>query len=215
MDSNALIVFVDGADGVGKSSVIDAIVKNLFSENLKITTTHLIKHTEVGESFYTNWINGEFSDFNAALIMLGVTCGTLENLEKISSRYDIILVDRSQASFFAYQISNSKNKECLLTAFKETLNNSFYSNCRYINVNMYCDPKVARERMLLSRNSLDAIESKGVEYQKKIIESYQECFNTFEKLSPDLTINTGEIDKHEAGKIVTDYILSFMRLGTK
>ena len=215
MNKSALFVFIEGADGVGKSSIMNAILKNFVSSKLRISATHLIKHTRVGTAFYQEWISGTMTDLTAALAMLGSTVATLEDISKAKDNYDIVLVDRSQASFFAYQLNNEGIRKLLLPAFEETLEAGFYKECNFATIYLTCDSDIAKERMLKSRGTLDAIESKGPKYQEIVKQAYQECFNSYQYLMPSCVIDTGIFDQETAGKLAIDFVNKQIEARTK
>ena len=206
MNKSALFVFFEGADGVGKSSIMNAILKNFVSSKLRISATHLIKHTRVGTAFYQEWTTGAMTDLPAVLVMLGSTVATLEDISNAKDNYDIVLVDRSQATFFAYQLSDMGIRKLLLPAFEETLKVGFYKECNFATIYLTCDSEIAKERMLKSRGSLDAIESKGSNYQETVKQAYQECFNSYQYLMPNCVIDTGINDQETAGKLAIDFV---------
>ena len=206
MNKSALFVFIEGSDGVGKSSILNAILKNFVSSKLRISATHLIKHTRVGTAFYQEWITGAMTDLTAALAMLGSTVATLEDISKAKDNYDIVLVDRSQASFFAYQLNDTNNRKLLMSAFEETLSSEFYKECNFTTIYLTCDTETAKERMLKSRGSLDVIESKGTDYQEYVKQSYQECFKSYQHLAPGCIVDTGISDQNTVGEIVIDFV---------
>lgn len=215
MKKSALFVFIEGADGVGKSTIMNAILKNFVSSKLRISATHLIKHTRVGTAFYQEWTTGAMTDLPAALTMLGTTVATLEDISKAKDNYDIIVVDRSQASFFAYQLNDKGLRKLLLPAFEETLEAGFYKECNFATIYLTCDSEIAKERMLKSRGSLDAIETKGSDYQETVKQGYQECFETYYYLLPNCIIDTGINDQEVAGKIAIDFINKQLKSRTK
>ena len=206
MNKSALFVFIEGSDGVGKSSILNAILRNFVSSKLRISATHLIKHTRVGTAFYQEWTTGAMTDLPAALAMLGSTVATLEDISKAKDNYDIVLVDRSQASFFAYQLSDKGIRKLLLPTFEKTLEADFYKECNFVTIYLTCDSDIAKERMLKSRGSLDAIESKGSNYQETVKQAYQECFKTYYYLLPNCIIDTGINDQETAGKMAIDFV---------
>ncbi|MEG3034004.1 MAG: hypothetical protein RR877_00755 [Aurantimicrobium sp.] len=206
MNKSALFVFIEGADGVGKSSIMNAILKNFVSSKLRISATHLIKHTRVGTAFYQEWTGGAMTGLPAALAMLGSTVATLEDISKAKDNYDIVLVDRSQASFFAYQLSDKGLRKLLLPAFEETLEAGFYKECNFATIYLTCDSNIAKERMLKSRGTLDAIESKGSDYQETVKQAYSECFKTYYYLLPTCIIDTGANDQEASGKLAVDFV---------
>ena len=206
MNKSALFVFIEGADGVGKSSIMNAILKNFVSSKLRISATHLIKHTRVGTAFYQEWTTGGMTDLPAVLVMLGSTVATLEDISKAKDNYDIVLVDRSQASFFAYQLNNVGIRKLLLPAFEKTLEADFYKECNFTTIYLTCDTETAKERMLKSRGSLDVIESKGTDYQEYVKQSYQECFKSYQHLAPSCIVDTGISDQNTVGEIVIDFV---------
>ena len=215
MNKSALFVFIEGADGVGKSSIMNAILKNFVSSKLRISATHLIKHTRVGTAFYQEWTTGTITDLPAALVMLGSTVATLEDISKAKDNYDIVLVDRSQASFFAYQLSDNGLRKLLLPVFEKTLEAGFYKECNFATIYLTCDSEIAKERMLKSRGSLDAIESKGSNYQEIVKQAYQECFMAYRYLAPNCVIDTGINDQEAAGKLAIDFINKQLESRTK
>ena len=215
MNKSALFVFIEGSDGVGKSSILNAILKNFVSSKLRISATHLIKHTRVGTAFYQEWITGAMTDLTAALAMLGSTVATLEDISKAKDNYDIVLVDRSQASFFAYQLNNEGIRKLLLPAFEKTLEADFYKECNFVTIYLTCDSDIAQERMLKSRGTLDAIESKGPKYQEIVKQAYQECFNSYQYLMPNCVIDTGINDQETAGKLAIDFVNKQIEARTK
>ena len=206
MNKSALFVFIEGADGVGKSSTMNAILKHYANSKLRISATHLIKHTRVGTAFHQDYTNGNISGLPAVLVMLGSTVATLDDISKAKDNYDIILIDRSQASFFAYQLNDTNNRKLLMSAFEETLSSEFYKECNFTTIYLTCDTETAKERMLKSRGSLDVIESKGTDYQEYVKQSYQECFRSYQHLAPGCIIDTGISDQNTVGEIVIDFV---------
>ena len=215
MNKSALFVFIEGADGVGKSSTMNAILKHYANSKLRISATHLIKHTRVGTAFHQDYTNGNISGLPAVLVTLGSTVATLDDISKAKDNYDIILIDRSQASFFAYQLNDTNNRKLLMSAFEETLSSEFYKECNFTTIYLTCDTETAKERMLKSRGSLDVIESKGPKYQEIVKQTYQECFNSYQYLKPSCVIDTGIFDQEAAGKLAIDFVNKQIEARTK
>lgn len=215
MKKTALYVFIEGADGVGKSSVTNALLKDLAAAQKEITATHVIKHTQPGMAFYNSWVNGTVTGLNAALNMLAVTAATLENIQQGREEYDIIVVDRSQASFFAYQLNNGNVRTLLEPAYEETLKADFYKNCNFTTIYLHCDSQIAIDRMKHSRSALDAIESLGPDYQDTVKKYYDECFALYESLRPGIKIDTGLNDQVTCSKIAFDFVMKQLELRTK
>lgn len=211
MDKKALIVFIEGADGVGKSTITNGLLKGLAQKDLDIAATHLIKHTRVGTAFYQDWTNGVVKGLTAATLMLGSTVATLEDIQNSVVSHDVIVIDRSQASFFAYQLSEHSLRRVLEPAFIETLKAKFYKECDFTTIYLECDPNIAMERMKQSRGSLDAIESLGTIFQEKIARTYQECFLRFPELYPQCTIDTGRTDVDQAIETAIDHVMALLK----
>ena len=214
-DKKALFVFIEGADGVGKSTITNNIIKTLLDQNLAVAATHLVKHTRGGAAFYLDWTSGSISGLPAALVMLGVTVNTLEDIKQSEENYDVIIVDRSQASFFAYQFTDSINKENLLEAYNTTLKANFYKHCNFTTIYLECDSKVTAQRMVENRGQLDAIETKGSDYQDKVKGLYETCFYSYPQLSPGIRINTGVTDIEACRKMAVDFIQSKLKESPK
>lgn len=190
MSRYSLVLFIEGADGVGKSSFTEGLIKLLRKSFYLVNSTHIIKHTAAGAAFYKEWTAGKHTDLTAALCMLGVTMGTLADIKDRQQYSDVVIVDRSQASFFAYQLSRDGIRETMLPVFELSLDSEFYTKNNIATIYLECDAAVATQRMLSSRGTLDHIEDRGIEYQNVVKATYEECFKTYPVLRPELRLNT-------------------------
>lgn len=191
MNNNTLYVFIDGADGVGKSSFMQGLVKKLKTHGQSVMVTHIIKHTEFGKKFYQEWTEGVHCDVEGAHRMLQATVGTIQELSNMKESYDVVIVDRSQASFYAYQMCNSVVKQNLAVDFYNSLEVDFYWKNRIVNIYLHCDPTITARRMLEGRGALDHIEKRGVVFQQTVASEFEICFKRHPSLRPQLRINTG------------------------
>lgn len=201
-----LVVFIEGADGVGKSSITNGIIRALAGYGISVAATHLIKHTRTGSALHLDFTTGEITDLPAMISMLGVTTATLQDFCAKDYKEEVIIVDRSQASFYAYQMVEIENRILFRPLFIQTLTAEFYKKYNYITIYLECDSNVAIERIKSSRGALDAIESLGVEFQDRIKANYDHCFNMFEKLRPNIRINTEINDAPSAVNLALDLI---------
>lgn len=197
-EKTALIVFIEGADGVGKTTFTSGLIRQLALADKKVAATHIIKHTNSGNSFYNEWTKGKHNDLTAAACMLGVTASTIREMNESKYYHEIIIVDRSQASFYAFQLNKPNIRELFLPVFEQSLEADFYKDSNFMTIYLHCDPVIAQERMLASRGTLDYIESRGVEFQETVRQTYNECFTKYEILAPSLIIDTGVVDSERA-----------------
>ena len=210
MFKNALVVFIEGADGVGKTTFIKTLTERLFSDKLYVVNTHLIALTDFGKVFYQDFTNSKYNDLTAALGMLSVTTASISKLNEMKSDYNIIIVDRSQASFFAYQLNSQEIKEALLTSYEKSLAAKFYNVSNYVTIYLECEANVAKNRMLTGRGSLDAIEARGISFQNDAKAAYEECFTKYPQLAPKLRIDTGVNNEKQTLELGYNLVKSLM-----
>lgn len=210
MFKNALVVFIEGADGVGKTTFIKTLTERLFSDKLYVVNTHLITLTDFGKVFYQDFTNSKYNDLTAALGMLSVTTASISKLNEMKSDYNIIIVDRSQASFFAYQLNSQEIKEALLTPYEKSLAVKFYNVSNYVTIYLECEANVAKNRMLTGRGSLDAIEARGISFQNDAKAAYEECFTKYPQLAPKLRIDTGVNNEKQTLELGYNLVKSLM-----
>lgn len=187
------LIFVEGADGTGKTSCAKGIVAALISKGKSAIYIPIIEGSSVGKDYRSDYVSGKTVPITEALGMLYSVSKTLLDVVAPSQKlYDYVIVDRSLASFFTYQIC---------TNGYEWMENPFYevesSTPRGRTVYLTVDPTKALERMMTRGVPLDVIEQRGAKYQRHIASSYQECFNYCKRLRPTVTIPTDSFTLEE------------------
>lgn len=101
-----LLINVDGSDGVGKSTLIENLVKHYTNQNKKITYLHFPRYeTEIGQIIQKVLQKKNDKMHPAAFQML---CSadrvnwSVYEYPKLKEEYDIILVDRHSSSGMVY-----------------------------------------------------------------------------------------------------------------
>lgn len=207
--SNPFLIFIDGTDGVGKSTVALELASLIIK---KFTTTVSVKSimsvTEIGTLIKNKAISEK--DHNEYLNFLGFCYSTFTGIESIynDSQHSVYIVDRSQASTFAQNICsselNSQIKTSMLNIFND-LNEIFVNKHQgsYCNFLLELDPAIALKRISASRKQLDNFEIKGEEYQNKI----QRCFRLyFEKQPLELLIKVENKTPTEVAQLMFESV---------
>jgi len=178
------VIFVDGVDGAGKTTLTREIFNNLILDlDLNVLIFDIMQSTDIGKSVRKIMINEELDEL---LRFSGFIFSVFYNLKRLfedNKHYDYIICDRSQASTFAYNVfAPSKLKKDLDLTFSKslifsTLNQQFFEKHRgnFLNIFLRVDEKDAQSR-LLKRGNTDIIESRGQEFQKLVGQGFDEYF---------------------------------------
>lgn len=197
MKNKPFVIFIDGADGVGKSTLTKTLVSMLSNNypDVKVGTYDIMRSTDAGGFIRSAMINEELDEtlrYNG--FMYGVFYG-LKKLYKTKDR-DIIICDRSQATTYAYNICapdmSATIKNAQVTLFDD-LNTKFFVNHghQFLNVHLHVDPETAFMRMKNSRENLDVIEQRGVPFQEQVERGLQSYFNKHAGQASLLRFHTG------------------------
>lgn len=111
------------------------------------------------------------------LIFASMRIENLRAYKHLGDEYDIILSDRGWLSHLAYSEQNAGEE------FTESFYlNTFASNTYLPDVIIYfdCDVDIAQERIQKRGDDLDAIELKGVDYQRRIANSFNKFIGHYE-----------------------------------
>lgn len=209
MIKNSVTFFIEGSDGVGKSTISKLIQDTLRAKNIQTPNTHIIRSTSVGWAFYNEFVAGKLSDFTGALHMLGSTVSTIEQLYENNNSEVVNIVDRSQASFYAYQMSDPSIGNAIEKAYEHSLTNMFYKNSKYFVIYVKCQPEIALDRILKTRGSLDSIETLGPVFQRTIQGRFEQCFLKYPILKPSIVIDTTD-DSKEAKTKISEQVIDFV-----
>lgn len=187
------LIFIEGTDGTGKTSVANGIVEALKAKGLSAIRIPIMEGSSVGKDYRSQYLTGKTIPVTEALGMLYSVATTLKDVIYPATKlYDVVVVDRSLASFFAYQIKTN-GYGWIHAAFYEVVHSLFAGETIYLQVS----PEVGHQRMVAGRKVLDVVESKGLEYQRKVAEAYTKCFELNELLMPSLYIGVDTISIEE------------------
>lgn len=189
------LLFVEGADGVGKSTLTLALKKSLADHGLKVSIDYIMQSTRAGESIRKVAIEEEVGD---KLNFLGYCYSVFYALKRFAvlpaTYADVIVVDRNQASCYAQSIyaneASLEIKEGMFRIFGE-LEEEYHSSNKNESLTIYLevDPLVALERIEKTRGKLDLFETRGAAYQTKIKKGYELYFSNKKNV---LTFDTSE-----------------------
>ena len=99
------LIFVEGADGTGKTSCAKGIVEALKAKGKSAIYIPIMDGSAVGKDYRNDYLSGKTIPLTEALGMLYSVSKTLLDVIKPSlSLYDYVIVDRSLASFYTYQL---------------------------------------------------------------------------------------------------------------
>lgn len=198
-DKKPFFIFVEGADGVGKSTTSN-LLKQVLVEAWKkeVEKTLIMQFTEAGTLLRNIGVKDD--TVSDELKFLGYCFSTFYGLDKLKTSFedkDFVVVDRSQASTFAQSICASNASETTKTYmvnYFSVLNEKFKKDYkdRYLFVNLTASAKGALERLHKERGEFDVLEKRGVVYQEKIKQGYQAFYNYHIEKENSITIDTEE-----------------------
>ncbi len=192
-------IFIEGADGVGKSTT-SALLKEALTEAWKkdVDQALIMQSTEAGTLLRNIAIKDD--TVSEELKFLSYCFSTFYGLDKLKDAYqdkDFVIVDRSHASTFAQSICAANIEETTkahMVKLFEVLNEKFKTDYkdRYLFVNLTVPATIALDRIRVGRAELDLFEKRGHVYQEKIRHNYNTFFTRHIDKQNVVTINTGE-----------------------
>lgn len=207
MNNKPFVIFIDGVDGCGKTTLTNKLLEKLplAFPNAKVKKFEIMQSTEPGKLIREAMITEEI---NETLRYTGFMFGVFYGLEKLyeNTDHDFIICDRSQATPYAYNIcapnNNSLIKNAQVAIFDD-LNNRFFDKRMgsFINVHLQLDSKIAYERM--GERTLDVIEARGPAFQDAVELGFKSYFNKHSQRGTYLPINTASITPD----VVTDSVI--------
>ena len=172
------IIFLDGTDGVGKSTIAKELKLKYNQMGFYTDTTCIMKFTEAGYMIRDIAITEPMQD---EILFLGFCFSVFYNLKKIienKKSLQVMIVDRSPASTFAQNIAAphipERTKSSMFEIF-DSLQKKFNTENKdsFANFLLELDPKIAFERIKQSRKELDVYEQRGIEFQRRIASGYR------------------------------------------
>lgn len=222
-DTHCTIMAIDGLDGAGKSTLAEYIKRQVESEDTSELYAHLKRRPRVkvlpilGEDGYfydrlqelegenTKEDNGvNVSDITLAQAVLDATNRTMHIVvPELSHYYDLIILDRSRASFNAYQLHMQQ-----LGEYRQAWLNSIqkdYELLGAVKVIYLSASSDLRRKLLTARSAMDDLDRMSLEYEPALIDGMNEYFGVL-----DAKYNPADTDDETAPKnLIVDMDLLF------
>lgn len=200
MKPPGIIIALEGGDGSGKSSVGKHLVDTLKAVGKSALHVPIIESSAVGAIYKRNYLFGKgVTPVREAAGMLTSVLDTLETVVKPARKmHDVIVLDRSLASFATYQLGVN-GYEWARPMFEQALLNPDFID--YTTVYLEVDPEEGLRRITAGRESADIVERRGPEYQRKIHAGYEASFRRYPVLAPTLRIDTMRTKVEDMGEV--------------
>ena len=194
-----MLVIVEGADGSGKTTVINELTKHPM-EYFKLIPffSSGTFSAEMKEKIINAQANGNMLEKNTLLIK-ALTYMMATALDFINDGFPVVL-DRFIPSYFVYQIKNSIQNDPnlpskLIESFEklQTKLNLLAYETRVIYIYLHIDPTISFYRLHNRSEKVNALDDYYLTHQAKILTAYEEYFKSLPikqkyKISTDVPI---------------------------
>ena len=200
-----LLIGIDGPDGAGKSTLVNGLRDHIESTGLTVDVVHVIKHSKPGALYYQDYVSGKLDPIREACGMLYSVMDSIHSAirDAEEAATDVVIFDRTLFSTLCYQVYVNG-----YYWFEPVLKQCF-SQPDFPIIHTYLldvDPEVATQRMKL-RGNLDAIESRGVEYQERINRAYRRAAHEHQHLLGRKVVG-GESTMLNVGLLTPEQVVS-------
>jgi len=176
-----ILLELSGADASGKTTNLEYIYNKLVSEGKRV-----IKFKEVGNQHIVEMVElrklilNKDSKINILALesmFLGMALQNIAWIRENKDNYDYMICDRGFACKYAYGkalVADLSEKERL--CYEKML--EIHQHLRFPQISLYfrITPEEGQKRIALRNGGTDRIEEYGVNYQKKVIELYDDYF---------------------------------------
>lgn len=97
------VIFVDGINGVGKSTAIQMLSDYLLSTGASVKVFDIIKSSDLGAAVQSTIKKDVSAYTRIAAVAASTTEALMEQIPALLDTYDYVIVDRSVASYYVYQ----------------------------------------------------------------------------------------------------------------
>ena len=223
-DTHCTIMAIEGLDGSGKSSLAEYIKLQIESQDISRVYANLKRRPRVkvlpilGEDDYfydrLHELEGtkeekedkgvNVTDINLAQAVLDATNRTMHKVvPELSHYYDLIILDRSRASFNAYQLHMQQLGQ-FRQAWIESIQKD-YELLGAVKVIYLSASSELRRKLLATRSSMDDLDQMSLEYEPALIAGMDEYFSIL-----DAKYNPADVDDETAPKnLLVDMDLLF------
>lgn len=191
------LISFEGIDGVGKSTVVDAVYEKLSIKGYNVCLLRDPGSSEIGEQLRF-LIKSDIprSKLTNLFLYLTARLELVADIEKNKNQYDYILLDRYVDSTIAYQAYGQGIDLDTIN----TLNNILLDNNKYLpnrTYYLFLDEKTRLERLEKRQEELDNIDTNH-EFLSKVNKGYESLLddkrilslkNTDSKITADIIVN--------------------------
>ena len=190
------LISFEGIDGVGKSTVVDAVYEKLSIKGYNVCILRDPGSSEMGEQL-RNLIKSDIprSKMTNLFLYLSARLELVADIEKLKDQYDYILLDRYVDSTVAYQ---AYGQNIDLNTIK-TLNGILLEGDKYLpnkTYYLFLDEKTRLERLTKRTEDLDDIDT-DTEFLSRVKKGYESLLDDKRILAL----------KNENSKITADIIV--------
>lgn len=185
MNKRAKWITVDGLDGAGKGTVIDLFKSSLESTGKEVKVFKVIGTGIAGEGLRAAIMTSKLSRATAAMSLATCFTDTYHNVMQSINDYDLIIVDRYIASFFAYDCVAAKDKDdSSISDLGNVLLDSVLLNKRIMpespdyEIFVNCDPAMCKERIDKRDEEKKYLDHKPIEHFITSSEAYLKYYTT-------------------------------------
>ena len=191
------LISFEGIDGVGKSTVVDAVYEKLSIKGCNVCLLRDPGSSEIGEQL-RNIIKSDIprSKLTNLFLYLTARLELVADIEKNKDRYDYILLDRYVDSTIAYQGYGQGIDLDIINTLNDILldNNKYLPNRTYY---LFLDEKTRLERLSKRQEELDNIDTNH-EFLSKVKKGYESLLddkrilslkNTNSKITADIIVD--------------------------
>lgn len=224
---DAIVVAVDGLDGCGKTSLAEYIAAETRKLNQvslfnlprapKVLVLHMFGHDEYSMRFRSNLAAGNYAFVQIALGALHHSSLNLhQNVPVLCKDYDVIILDRGRASFYAYQIVAEK-QQWIATAFDNLMDYERKNGLcpEYI----YLRSSVKRSMKMIAKREgkQEYHDLQPIDFKERLYKGYEKFFLTPFYVDPEgvMVIDVDTIDAKHGRDLETFLVEGYGRFLTK
>lgn len=182
-EKTTILICIEGVDGSGKSSVIEAIRSKLDTKKSNVIFIAEPRYSGFSKELW-NLLDKKKDDTDTNTSFFSMLAMRASNFKKLSSKiaalgdsYSAVVSDRGSLSTYVYQVKGDLEKEEILMLSEKMLNTqpdlTFY---------LEVSPEVALQRLQDRKDQKDFYDPKSVEEIEGKISLYKHYFYTQKKL---------------------------------
>ena len=163
----------DGPDGVGKSTQFELAAAALRKGGHQVYTTHLLGGSDIGNALRAiMFSNAERPAITNLHLSLAIYYALLDNLKNHLDNGEIVLIDRSPLSLYAYQVFGDGLDEAIgRQACQEAL--QAFGPQKVIVYEAPIETLLQRRQTQQAQKASDYFEQQKLDYHRRTTEGYQ------------------------------------------